>query len=340
MTEKILAIKDINDAIAQNDYSLAAKFLFAQQHDSWSMNRNNYDMLRDVKVKSFRFGSYKIKVQFNPGRIISTSAQVDEKSIRERKCFLCIENLPAEQKGIIYNDEYIILVNPYPIFPEHFTLSNLKHQPQRIADTFTYLLKFSKDLSKHYTVVYNGPKCGASAPDHLHFQAGSKGFMPMDDEFHLLRIEFGEELYSDDGILITGVDDGLRKFLTMESISYDMMIEWFRKIINVLNTENPSESESMMNIIAGYDEEFGWQIAIFVREKHRSTHYFREGENRILLSPASVDLAGCCITPDENSFDKVNENTIREIFSEVFVDKQKFERIKHKIRIIFKIDYN
>lgn len=332
ITNKILITPEITEAIDRNDYSTAVKYLFNQQYNSWKMNCSNYNMLRDVKVKSFRFGSYKIKVQFNPGRIISTSAKVDEKSIKERKCFLCVENLPAEQKGIVYDDEYIILVNPFPIFPEHFTLANLKHQPQRIADTFTFLLNFSKGLSKHYSVVYNGPKCGASAPDHLHFQAGTKGFMPMDDEFHLLKNEFGDELFSDDNILITGVDDGLRKFITMESINYDLMINWFQKILDVLNSENPSEPESMMNIIAGYDEEFGWQIAIFIREKHRPTHYFREGENRILLSPASVDLAGCCITPDENSFYKINESIIREIFSEVFVDKQKFGKILSSLK--------
>lgn len=332
MTDNILITPDITKTIDRNDYSSAAKYLFAQQYDNWEINRNSYDILRDVKVKSFRFGSYKIKVQFNPGRIISTSAKVDEKSIKQRKCFLCIENLPQEQKCIIYKDEYMILVNPFPIFPEHFTLSNLKHQPQRIADTFPFLLDFSKDLSKHYSVVYNGPKCGASAPDHLHFQAGSKGFMPMDDEFHLIKNEFGDELFSNENILITGVDDGLRKFITMESISYDLMVEWFQKILDILNTENPSEPESMMNIISSYNEEFGWQIAIFLREKHRPTHYFREGTGRILLSPASVDLAGCCITPDENSFEKINENIIREIFSEVFVDKQKFERIKQTIK--------
>lgn len=331
MKEKILNTSEVNEALSLNDFGSAAKILFKQQYETWELDRNNYNMLKDVMIKSFRFGSYKIKVQYNPGRIISTSAKVDEKSIRERKCFLCAENLPEEQKGINYKDEYIILVNPFPIFPEHFTLSSLNHQPQRIADTFSSLLSFSKDLSKYYSVVYNGPKCGASAPDHLHFQAGTKGFMPLDDEFYLLKNEFGKELISDDYILITGVDDGLRKFLTMESISFDLMKKWFQKILNVLNTENPSEPESMLNIISGYDEEFGWQVAIFLREKHRPTHYFREGDKRILLSPASVDLAGCCITPDENSFDKIDEVVIKEIFTEVFVDKEKFNSIMKKL---------
>lgn len=334
MKDRILNTHQVKDAILEKDFSSAAKLLFAQQYNSWELNRNNYEMLKDVRIKTFRFGSYKIKVQFNPGRIISTSAKVDEKSISERKCFLCVENLPVEQKGITYKDEYIILVNPYPIFPEHFTLSNLKHQPQRISDTFPFLMQLSRYLSKYYSVVYNGPKCGASAPDHLHFQAGSKGFMPLDDEFHLVKNEFGEELFCDENILITGVDDGLRKFITMESADYNLMVNWFHKILKILNKENPSEPESMMNIISGYDEEFGWQIAIFVREKHRPTHYFREGDYRILLSPASVDLAGCCITPDENSFKLINETIIKEIFTEVFVDNEKFERIKKGVNLL------
>ena len=242
--------------------------------------------------------------------------------------------MPEEQKGIIYKNEYIVLVNPFPIFPEHLTLSHIKHQPQRISDTFPFLLNFSKDLSKHYSVVYNGPKCGASAPDHLHFQAGTKSFMPLDDEFHLVKNEFGEALIDEENILITGVDDGLRKFITMESLDYDLMVSRFNKILKLLNEENPSGPESMLNIISGYDEEFGWQLAIFIREKHRPAQYFREGTDRILLSPASVDLAGCCITPDKNSFDKTDEKIIKEIFWEVFVDTTKFERIKTEIRKI------
>ncbi len=334
MEEKFLNINKINDALSVNDYAQAVKLLFAQQYETWKLNRDNYNMRKDVMVKSFRFGTYKIKVQFNPGRMISTSAKVDEKSINERKCFLCVKNLPEEQKGIIYKNEYIVLVNPFPIFPEHLTLSHLKHQPQRISDTFQFLLNFSKDLSKHYSVVYNGPKCGASAPDHLHFQAGTKGFMPLDDEFHLVKNELGEALIDEENILVTGVDDGFRKFITMESLDFDLMVRQFNKILKLLNEENPSEPESMLNIISGYDEEFGWQLAIFIREKHRPAHYFRKGADKILLSPASVDIAGFCITPDKNSFDKIDEKIIKEIFSEVFVDKEKFERIKMGIRKI------
>ncbi|MBS4036066.1 MAG: DUF4922 domain-containing protein [Ignavibacterium sp.] len=331
MEDRILNSPEVIVCINSDNYSEAAKLLFEQQNETWKLNRDNYTMLKDVMIKSFRFGSYKIKVQFNPGRMTSTSAKVDEKSIRERKCFLCIDNLPAEQKGIIYKDEFIILCNPYPIFPEHFTLSSLKHQPQRIEDTFSYLLHFSKDLSKHYSVVYNGPKCGASAPDHLHFQAGTKFFMPLDNEFHLIKNEFGRLLSDNEDILITAVDDGLRKMLTMESTDFDVLKKWFDRILKILNKENPSDPESMLNIISSYDEEYGWQLALFLREKHRPLHYFAEGEDKILISPASVDLAGYCITPDKNTFDRINEKIIKEIFQEVFINEFKFSSIQKSI---------
>jgi hypothetical protein len=331
MENKILDSPEIIEAINSNDFSEAAKLLFDQQYERWPLNKTNYDMLKNVIIKAFRFGSLKIRVQYNPGRMTSTSAKVDEKSIRERKCFLCIDNLPEKQKGLLYKNDFIILCNPYPIFPEHFTLPSLKHEPQRIGDTFHHLLNFSKDLSKYYSVVYNGPKCGASAPDHLHFQAGTKFFMPLDDEFHLIKNEFGINLVDTDNILIHAVDDGLRKFITVESIHFEVILSWFRKILQVLNKENPSDPESMLNIVSSYDEEFGWQIAIFIREKHRPPHYFQDDNEKILISPASVDLAGYCVTPDKNTFDKIDEKIIREIFTEVFVDNNKFNKIKESI---------
>ncbi|MEO8399869.1 MAG: DUF4922 domain-containing protein, partial [Ignavibacteriaceae bacterium] len=176
----------------RGDFSNASKKLLELQIKSWSLAEKGYKSLESIQTKTFHFEGFDIKVQFNPGRIISSSAKVDEKSIKERECFLCIENLPIEQKGLLFNDEYLILVNPFPIFPEHFTLPNLKHIPQRIhsfsrKNPFSALLDFSKNLSKFYTVFYNGPNCGASAPDHLHFQAGLKNFIPIEADFHQLK---------------------------------------------------------------------------------------------------------------------------------------------------------
>lgn len=322
---------ELNRLIDEGNLSEASKKLFDLQCDDWKLCRDNYEQLKNVKIKEFRFGSYKIKAQFNPGRIISTSAKVDPKSIKERKCFLCEENLPPEQKGIIYRNSYSILVNPYPIFPVHFTLTNLNHQPQRIIDTFPDLLNFSKDLSKNFTVIYNGPRCGASAPDHLHFQAGNKFFMPIDDESDLIANEFGEVVIDNEDIVARAVDDGLRKFLHIESNDENLIIKFFINFYRVYSDLMNETQEPLLNIVSFYDSEFGWRVIIFLRAKHRSHHYFEEGENQILVSPAAIDLGGVCIFPREEDFNKLDEALVKEIFSEVFIDKSLLNQL---IRIL------
>lgn len=312
---------ELNQLIDEGNLAEASKKLFDLQCNDWKLCRDNYEQLKNVKIKEFRFGSYKIKAQFNPGRIVSTSAKVDPKSIQERKCFLCEENLPPEQKGIIYRDSYSILINPYPIFPVHFTLTNLKHQPQRIIDTFPDLLNFSKDLSKKFTVIYNGPRCGASAPDHLHFQAGNKFFIPIDDEADLIANEFGEVIIDNEDIVALAVDDGLRKFLHIESSNENQITEFFNNFYRVYSDLMNETQEPLLNIVSFYDKEFGWRVIIFLRAKHRSHHYFEEGDKQILVSPAAIDLGGVCIFPREEDFNKLDQALVKEIFSEVFIEK-------------------
>ncbi|MCA2004468.1 MAG: DUF4922 domain-containing protein, partial [Ignavibacterium sp.] len=297
MEHRVYKNEILTELVSKNEIADAAKYLFELQCNDWKLCRDNYEQLKNVRIKKFQFEGYSIKAQFNPGRIVSTSAKVDPKSIQERKCFLCENNLPAEQKGILYKDEYIILINPFPIFPIHFTLTSIKHQPQRIEDTFTHLLNFSKDLSKHFTVIYNGPRCGASAPDHLHFQAGNKFFMPIDDEADLISNEYGSVVVDKDDLLIQTVDDGLRKFILFESKDEELLEKSFGKFYKVYAELMNENDEPLMNIISFYDEEFGWRIIVFLRAKHRSHHYFEEGENKILVSPAAIDLGGVCIFP-------------------------------------------
>jgi hypothetical protein len=156
--------------------------LLTGQLASWETARNNYAALSGVRVKELNVNGILYKVQFNPARIVSSGAKVDAKSILERKCFLCPANLPPVQKGIPFGGHYNILVNPFPIFPRHLTVPELAHTPQRIATRFTDMLELAEALTD-YTIFYNGPKCGASAPDHAHFQAGNKGFMPIEKDW-------------------------------------------------------------------------------------------------------------------------------------------------------------
>ena len=88
-------------------------------------------------IKTFLFDGFKIKIQFNEGRIYSTSAKVDVDSVKNRSCFLCENNLPEEQKGIKLLENYLLLCNPYPVFPEHFTIVTVNHKPQEISSSFS-----------------------------------------------------------------------------------------------------------------------------------------------------------------------------------------------------------
>jgi ATP adenylyltransferase/5',5'''-P-1,P-4-tetraphosphate phosphorylase II len=316
---------EVIDLISERNFGKATKLLFELQKAQWQMLATGYKSLETVKLKSFQFDGFKIKAQFNAGRITSTSAKVDAKSISERKCFLCNENLPDDQKGILYNDKYIILCNPFPIFPEHFTLTYKNHEPQRIIDTFADMLDLSKDISKHYTVIYNGPRCGASAPDHLHFQAGNRFFMSIDDEFHQLKNAYGKMIFENDDLSFYAIDDGLRKFISIESLDKDLVLNTFNKFYKTYSKLMNEEQEPMINLVSFYEEEFGWRVIIFLRAKHRPAVFFAEDESKMLVSPAAIDLGGVCVFPREEDFNRVTKEMIADIFKEVFVDENLFK---------------
>ncbi len=243
---------------------------------------------------------------------------------------MCPQNLPAEQRNVEYKDDYLILVNPFPIFPEHFTIPVKEHKPQEIKNSFNILIDLSKDLEDEYVVFYNGPRCGASAPDHLHFQAGKKFFMTIDKEYIEIRNRFGQKINSIDGIFSFVIDDGLRKMLSIESSNREMLIDYFAKVLNALEKVMSENQEPMFNIISFFEKNY-WRIVIFLREKHRPHHYFEEGESKLMLSPASVDLGGVCITPRKEDFEKITKENIIDIFKEVFINKIKLAEIKSVI---------
>lgn len=314
------------------NYCDAAKTLIHEQKLNWEQCKNGYATLDSVQVKTFQFENCSIKVQFNPGRLISTSAKVDTKSINERKCFLCKANLPAEQSAVEYKDDFIILVNPFPIFPEHFTLPSLHHINQNIENSFSVLLDFSKDLSPDFSVFYNGPKCGASAPDHLHFQAGTKNFMTIDHEYTLLREKVGEKLFASDSLSIDAINDDLRKMVLIEGSSKSEVEKSFQLFYSSYKEISKQTDEPMMNVLGSYQKE-KWQIIIFLRKKHRPEVFFEEDEAKmILLSPAAVDIGGVCILPRQEDFEKLTAEKLQSIFHEVFVDEEIFSQLKMKLK--------
>ncbi|OGU77129.1 MAG: hypothetical protein A2V93_07095 [Ignavibacteria bacterium RBG_16_34_14] len=312
--------------------------LLEEQIKFWPELEKSYSSYKTPKTKTFKFNGFVIKVQNNPGRITSSSAKVDEESIKVRACFLCPENLYSKQKAIQYGEDFLILVNPFPIFPEHFTIPHKDHIPQAVKEWFGRMPAFSKDFSRD-VIIYNGPACGASAPDHLHFQAGSKFFMPIDNGFHSLKNEYGEILIENDSLVVAGIDDGLRKFISIETKESSLAEKAFDIFYHFYSRVSNGKTEPMMNIICFYEprqnqesKNYGWRTIIFLREKHRPSHYFREGENRILLSPAAVDFGGVCILPLEKDFEKITKEDVAEIFREVSIGKEQFEYLKADLK--------
>jgi Domain of unknown function (DUF4922) len=317
----------INSFEEKNDYGTAAKLLLEQQRGKWDQLIEGYNSLKTVQTKFFEFDGFRIIVQFNPNRIVSSSANVDDSAIKNRKCFLCVDKLSEGQKGFIYNNEYIILANPYPIFPEHFTIANINHLPQRIQDNFYVLLSLSRSMAKDFTVFYNGPKCGASAPDHLHFQAGNRYFMPIDKDYPDIIKKYGQILMNEIGLTVTAVNDGVRKFITFEGESEENIIHSFGIFFYTYGLLQKYENEPMMNILSSFETGKGWRIIVFLRDKHRPERFYLPGDKNILLSPAAVDLGGVCITPREADFAKITKDYLIEILSEVSAGNNLFNAL-------------
>jgi len=313
--------------------------LFDEQLASWEQAGSNYKALEKVLVKEVVADGFPFKVQFNPARITSSAAKVDVKSISERKCFLCRENRPAIQRGLTFvsdddsADPYTVLINPFPIFPRHLTIPLLSHTPQLIAGRFKAMLNLAQQLPE-YTLFYNGPRCGASAPDHFHFQAGNRGFLTIEKE--LQKID-KEVIYRSNNTTLSLLNTVFSGLISMESDSLTESAEIFEKIFALLPVKE-GEQEPMVNILCWFEPGEStanagvFKTLIFLRDKHRPSHYFAEGENNILLSPASVDLGGVLITPLEKDFEKLNERHIKEILAEICLNREETIEIVNKIK--------
>lgn len=305
------------------DKSVVQEFLERQIRD-WDTAKNNYEALKHVKVKEFELNGSTVKVQFNPARIVSSAAKVDAKSLKERKCFLCEANRPAVQEGLPWED-YTILVNPFPIFPKHLTIPANEHTPQLIAGRVSDMMKIARVLES-YVVFYNGPKCGASAPDHMHFQAGNVGFMPVGR--WIAKAHLRSVLRVGDACLSV-VDNVPQSCFLIESASVDSGSRLFKRLYDAL-TVPEGETEPMLNILCSYESGI-WNIAVFPRKKHRPDCYFEEGDGNILISPASVDMGGVFITPLEKDFEKITASDIQTIYDEVCIGRDEVEAICSKI---------
>jgi hypothetical protein len=285
--------------------------LFHEQVSNWELARVNYKGLKTIRTKSFSFGDFEVNVQFNPARILSSGANMDAKTIAARKCFLCEENRPIEQRSIEAGD-YSVLVNPYPIFPQHFTIPRKGHAIQEIKPYFADMLLMAQALDE-FIVFYNGPTCGASAPDHMHFQAGTKDFLPVISDYKRMKPTEGEILDEGENYKLYTLKNYLRKVYCIESET----ILSAQKIFENLYTkwQGVLTEEPMMNIVCSYEEKI-WYTFIFPRAAFRPWQYSAKGDDQLMVSPATVEMSGIFITPIETHFEKITGDDVISIFEQ------------------------
>jgi len=320
MNKKIfISDKELRTYGSTDNLSDKANALLSHQKENWEIVKNNFNNLKEIKTKEFDFDGYKIRVQFNASRIVSSSAKVDKKTIENRACFLCNQNLPSTQNGIKYKNDYVILINPFPIFKQHLTIPHLQHIPQSIENNFENMLELSYDLKDNFFIFYNGPKCGASAPDHFHFQAGLKYSTPIETEYKNLLHKFGKELLNEENAKVFSVNSPITKFFFFESKEKTELVASFKNIFNQLKNSSTGYEEPLMNIISNYDDD-SWKVFLFPRAKHRPKQFFAEDDSKILFSPAAVDMAGLCITPREEDFIKITKDDIGDMFLQVMLN--------------------
>ncbi len=300
--------------------------LLSCQLDLWPLARANYDALRRVRTRTLRVRQCNFRLQYNPGRIRSAAAKVDEQTIARRPCFLCPEHLPEEQLRTPWDDGFQLLLNPYPIFPAHFTLPSSAHTPQLLTEQATKTFIRSACKLQGFVLFYNGPRCGASAPDHLHFQAGERGFLPLEKE-----VEMGTHspvMERKEGCL-TLLKDYPCPVFVLRSHSE----EWSNVCLKALCDNLPSlpgEAEARFNLLAWYDKT-GWTLCLIPRTNHRPRCFYAEGKARTLISPASVDLAGVFVTAREEDFLKLTEDDLLDILHEVTPPHSDMERLARLI---------
>jgi hypothetical protein len=301
----------------QKPLSVLCLKLLSEQKDAWPACCQGYASLEHIDIREITCNGFTVRVQHNPGRITSTLAHVKEKEIKERPCFLCLDNLPEEQQGIFYRNEYLILCNPAPVFPSHFTICHKEHRPQSIAGYVDAFLQLMVDLGSGWTALYNGPECGASAPDHLHFQAVPSGNMPVEEEIkETKRLKNINEV---DGILFSRVGNMGREVIVVEGDNPVTLAGAFRIILSALKKTLSIDVEPMVNIIGFYK---GKKLctAIFPRAKHRPDAFFKEGDDRLMVSPAVVEMGGILVTPMKKDFENMNSLIAEGIFREVSLD--------------------
>ena len=300
---------------------------FHRQLQTWGDVRQRYRDLQQVETRELVTDTMTLQAQWNPARIGSTGAKIDAKSIAERPCFLCAKNRPQEQMHRVIDGKYELLVNPFPILPVHFTLPTLKHQPQRILSMYDEMLKVAAD-NTDVTLLYNGPRCGASAPDHAHLQTVSTGYLPLQQSWQRLSRNLAEVIKDDEDNGIWQVTDYPAAAFVIRSHSQSVGERLFRRLYDSLP---PADEEPMMNVIVWNAGDAVLSV-VLPRRKHRPDCYTATGDAQYIISPGAVDMGGLIITPREQDFRRVTPELILNIYRELSLTPEQMQEVAERVK--------
>ena len=318
---------------------------FQSELDNWDFARESYKNLEKAETRELIISNTcsaekrgleenLLCVQWNPARIVSTGASIDKKDIEERPCFLCDHNRPKQQRALKMEKHYQILVNPFPILPQHFTIPSRRHIPQQIWAHFGTMRHMAWTMPKQI-IFYNGPKCGASCPDHMHLQAGQRGIVPIERDWKIYE-NYLKKIYPLTGAQTASMHEagntsdrcGLYVLegypcpvFVIRSLPAETDSILCQRLYQALPiTDN--ESEPRFNLIAwrqevGPGREDEIVTLIFPRKKHRPDCYYAVGEQQIMVSPGALDMGGMLITPREEDFRKITPERYASILAEV-----------------------
>ncbi|HEV2664746.1 MAG TPA: DUF4922 domain-containing protein [Blastocatellia bacterium] len=314
--ERVIGVEELRPYLrnkSEPDFRGLVVGLAEQQMATWPMLREAVAGLARVEYKRLSAAGSEVLAQFNPQRIVSTAAKVDAATIKQRPCFLCAENLPPEERGMAFGADFVALYNPFPVLPRHLVITSRRHIPQTIEGNFGTLLDLALVLGGEFFAVYNGATCGASAPDHLHFQACERKSLPI-----VREIETWERrgLSNDSGVETFTLKDYRVNALIARGDDRGAMSVWFERALNLLAEITDAESEPMINLVVMRDGD-RWTVIAFPRGKHRPDRYFTEGDAKLTVSPAAIDLSGVLVVPQPDHFAKITSRDVEEIYAEV-----------------------
>jgi hypothetical protein len=331
-------LRDEELALSAADATWRARVdaLFREQRARWPALARGLEALDRALVREVSLGSATLLLQHNPLRLTSTTAVVEDDVVRQRPCFLCPQHLPVEEGGLAYGREYVILCNPYPILDKHVTIVHREHIPQALDGRFDVLLDLAAALAPDFFLLYNGPKCGASAPDHLHFQAALRARLPIARNFAERQLVIREPeiaifrtiSYPAPTVICRATD---RRRLSL----------WIAEMLAALAELTGSPDEPMINLIVFAETMLRnasgtpspiWTVLVFPRARHRPSCFFAEEPRRLLISPAAIDLAGLVVVPIREHFERVTSEDLQRIFSEVALPKGLFEELVARLR--------